>query len=200
MMPQDDIDLSPMQWHARPMIDFNLQPTLIGKHLTMRPLVPADWDALFAVAADPLIWAVHPAHDRWQEPVFRQFFADALASGGALVAVDNASGAIIGHSRYDFGRAEAGEIEIGWTFLARSRWGGMANREMKRLMLGHALQSVARVIFLIGDTNIRSRRAMEKIGGVLTPRVQHAELAGAPVVHVIYAIDRARFASGPLAA
>lgn len=182
------------------MTQLNLQPTLVGSTITMRPLAAADWDALFAVAADPLIWAIHPAHDRWQEPVFRQFFAETLASGGALVAVDNASGAIMGHSRYDFARAEPGEIEIGWTFLARSVWGGPVNAEMKRLMLGHALQSVERVIFLIGDTNWRSRRAMEKIGGVRTPRTQHTTLAGSPVVHLIYAIDRAGFAAGPLAA
>jgi RimJ/RimL family protein N-acetyltransferase len=200
MKSQDCIDLSPLRWHLEEMTQLDLQPTLVGTAITMRPLVPADWDALFAVAADPLIWAVHPAHDRWQQPVFRQFFAETLASGGALVAVDNASGAIIGHSRYDHGRAEPGEIEIGWTFLARSAWGGTSNAEMKRLMLGHALQSVERVVFLIGDTNYRSRRAMEKIGGVLTPRTQHTMLAGSPVTHLIYAIDRAGFATGPLAA
>jgi RimJ/RimL family protein N-acetyltransferase len=107
-----------------------------------------------------------------------------------LVAIDRASGAIIGSSRYDFGRAEAGEVEIGWTFLARSHWGGSYNAEMKALMLDHAFRSVGRVIFLVGDTNIRSRRAVEKIGGYLTPREHHAEMAGKPVVHVVYAIDR----------
>ncbi len=176
----------------------DLQPTLTGETITMRPMVPADWDALFAVAADPEIWAVHPAHDRWQEPVFRRFFADGLASGGSMVAVDNASGRIIGHSRYDLERTEPGEIEIGWSFLTRDRWGGAANREVKGLLVAHALQSYDRVIFLVGDTNIRSRRAMEKIGGVLTARQHITELAGAPVVHVIYTIDRAGLATGPL--
>jgi RimJ/RimL family protein N-acetyltransferase len=142
------------------------------------------------VASDPLIWEVHPAHDRWQEPVFRRFFDDGLASGGMLVAIDRATGAIIGSSRYDFGRAEQGEVEIGWTFLARSHWGGSYNAEMKALMLGHAFRSIDRVIFLVGDTNIRSRRAVEKIGGYLTPREHHAEMAGKQVVHVVYAIDR----------
>ena len=177
----------------------DLQPTLVGKTLTLRPLTPADWDALFAVAADPEIWAVHPAHDRWQAPVFRRFFADGLESGGAMVAVDNASGAIIGHSRYDLSRVEPGEIEIGWSFLARDRWGGATNREVKGLLVAHALKSFDRVLFMVGETNFRSRRAMEKIGGVLTDRQQITELAGQPVVHVIYAIDPAAFAAGPLA-
>jgi RimJ/RimL family protein N-acetyltransferase len=166
------------------------QPHLIGELIELCPATADDFDALFAVASDPLIWEVHPAHDRWQEPVFRRFFADGLASGGMLVAIDRASGVVIGSSRYDFGRAEADEVEIGWTFLARSHWGGRYNGEMKRLMLDHAFTSVLRVMFMIGDTNVRSRRAIEKIGGRLTDRIATANLAGVTVTHVIYAIDR----------
>ena len=176
------------------------RPTLTSPTLTLRPLTAADRDALYAAASDPLIWAVHPAHDRWQAPVFRRYFDEALASGGAMVAIDPATGAIIGASRFDTGRAEPGEVEIGWTFLARSHWGGTANAAMKALMVGHALKSFDRVIFLIAETNIRSRRAMEKIGGELTTRTHVTDLAGSPIVHVIYAIDRAGFARGPLAA
>lgn len=177
---------------------FDAQPVLTDGAVILRPLVPADWDALFGVASDPLIWAGHPAHDRWQEPVFRRFFADALASGGALVVTDP-DGAIIGSSRYDRGRAGPDEVEIGWTFLARSRWGGGTNRRMKRLMIGHALQAFDRVIFLVGDTNVRSQRAMAKIGAVLTDRTDRAEMAGRTVRHLVFAIDRVAFAEGPLA-
>jgi len=167
------------------------QPHLLGDLIELRPAAPDDFDVLFAVASDPLIWEVHPAHDRWQEPVFRRFFADGLASGGMLVAIDRASGAVIGSSRYDFGRAEADEVEIGWTFLARSHWGGRYNGEMKRLMLDHAFAGVSRAMFMIGETNVRSRRAVEKIGGKLTDRRHQAQMAGKPVTHVIYTIDRA---------
>ncbi|MFM9828895.1 MAG: GNAT family N-acetyltransferase, partial [Sphingomonas sp.] len=118
--------------------DFDPQPVLVGETVALAPLADADWDALFAVAADPLIWAVHPAHDRWQEPVFRRFFADARASGGCLVVRDRSSGAVIGSSRYDRTRVEPGEVEIGWTFLARRYWGGTTNRELKTLMIAHA--------------------------------------------------------------
>jgi RimJ/RimL family protein N-acetyltransferase len=166
------------------------QPHLIGELIELRPATADDFDALFAVASDPLIWEVHPAHDRWQELVFRRFFTDGLASGGMLVAIDRASGAVIGSSRYDFGRAEPDEVEIGWTFLARSHWGGRYNGEMKRLMLDHAFTGVSRAMFMIGDTNVRSRRAIEKIGGRLTDRIATANLAGVTVTHVIYAIDR----------
>ncbi len=177
----------------------DLQPTLRGGVVALRPLAAADWVALFAVASDPLIWAIHPAHDRWQAPVFRRFFDEALASGGGLVATDAASGAVIGFSRYDRARVEPGEVEIGWTFLARGHWGGTANADMKRLMVGHALQFFNRAVFLVGETNLRSRRAMEKIGGQLTDRIHEAQMAGKTVRHVIYAIDGAAFSSGPLA-
>ena len=174
------------------------QPVLAGPGLCLRPLCAADWTALFGAARDPLIWAGHPAHDRWQEPVFRSFFDTALASGGALVAIDPASGAIIGSSRFDRDRAGPGEIEIGWTFLARSYWGGSTNAVMKALMVRHALGFCERAIFLVGETNLRSRRAMEKIGGVLTDRTQTFDTPLGPVPHVIYAIDAAAFAAGPL--
>jgi len=180
-------------------VTLDLQPTLANHGVRLRPLAAGDWDALFAVAADPGIWAGHPAHDRWQGPVFRAFFADALASGGALVAVDPVSGAVIGASRYGRTRAGPGEIEIGWTFLAREQWGGAVNRAMKALMVGHALTGFDQVIFVVGEGNARSRRALEKIGATLTDRVEVFTLAGVAVPHRFYAIDRAGFATGPLA-
>jgi RimJ/RimL family protein N-acetyltransferase len=176
----------------------DFQPTLADALVTLRPLRAADWDALHAVASDPLIWAGHPAKDRWREPVFRRFFDEAMASGGALIALDPATGEVIGASRYDLTRAGPGEVEIGWTFLARSRWGGRTNAAMKRLMVGHALAGCARVIFLVGEDNIRSRKAMEKIGGVLTDRLHPAPMAGGISPHVVYAIDREAFDRGPL--
>lgn len=170
---------------------FDSQPTLTGATVTLSPLRAEDWDALFAVAADPLIWAVHPAHDRWQEPVFRRFFADAMASGGCLVIRDNATGAVIGSSRYDRTRVEPDEVEIGWTFLARDYWGGVTNREIKTLMIAHALRWYAAAVFYVGEANARSCRAMEKIGGVLLPdRTPVFDMAGVATPHVVYAIGQ----------
>lgn len=171
----------------------DLQPTFTGETLELRPTRPEDWDALFAVASDPLIWAVHPAHDRWQEPVFRRYFDEALASRGSLTIFERASDRAIGASRYSTAFAGAGEVEIGWTFLARDHWGGSTNRELKRLMLDHAFRWFDPVMFAVGKDNGRSRRAMEKIGACLRPDVQHREMAGRAETHVLYQIGRAEW-------
>ena len=166
------------------------QPTLMGELVTIRPSTPADWDALFAVASDPLVWEVHPAHDRWQEPVFRAYFDAGIASGGALTIIDKATGAVIGSSRYDNWVPENDEIEIGWTYLARAYWGGTYNREIKRLMLDHIHRFVGTVVFTVGETNHRSRGAMTKIGGVLREGVEYRLMAGEMKPHVIFEIRR----------
>jgi N-acetyltransferase len=147
-------------------VSFDGQPVLHGELLELRPLQACDFDALFHVAADPLIWEQHPERNRCEEPTFRTFFEEALRSKGALVAVDRASGAIIGSSRFHGYDPESSVIEIGWTFLARAYWGGRYNGEMKRLMLDHAFRWVTRVIFVVGPANRRSQRAVEKIGAV----------------------------------
>ena len=145
---------------------FELQPVLRGELLSLRPLRADDFDELYAVASDPLIWEQHPDKTRSERDGFRNFFQEAIASGGALIATDNATAAMIGSSRFHGYDREADEVEIGWTFLARSHWGGHYNGEMKRLMLTHAFRFVNRVVFLVGPNNIRSQRAVERIGGV----------------------------------
>jgi RimJ/RimL family protein N-acetyltransferase len=149
-----------------PDLAFDLQPTLLGRLVTLRPLRATDHDALYAVASDPLIWEQHPDQTRHQPAGFRVFFDEALASGGALLASDAGTKEPIGSSRFHGYDPRQDEVEIGWTFLARAYWGGRYNAEMKELMLRHAFQFVGRVVFLIGPGNIRSQRAVEKIGAV----------------------------------
>lgn len=169
---------------------FDLQPHLVGELLEVRPLRPEDLKALFAVASDPLIWEQHPARDRYKVDVFKNFFRESLESRGALVVIDRQLQEIIGSSRYFGYDPERREVEIGWTFLARSHWGGRYNAELKRLMLDHAFKFVKRVHFLISSTNLRSRRAMEKLGGFLTDRRGFTNLNGKPVEHLVYQIKK----------
>ena len=125
---------------------FDPQPVLKGSLLELRPLRADDQDALFAAASDPLIWEQHPQRNRHEPEVFRGYFAEQLASGGALIVLDAQTGEAIGLSRYNGHDAERSEVEIGWTFLVRRCWGGVYNRELKDLMLGHAFLSVDSVV------------------------------------------------------
>ncbi len=145
---------------------FQLQPTLHGQIMTLRPLMADDFELLYTVASDPLIWEQHPEPERCQRPVFQRWFTAALASGGALVAVDARSGELIGSSRYYHWDPGKREIAIGFTFLSRAFWGGPANAEMKRLMLHHAFRWAGKVWLHIGPENWRSRKAAEKIGAI----------------------------------
>jgi len=165
------------------------QPLLIGELLQIRPLEEGDFDALYAVASDPLLWEQHPARDRWQEPVFRELFAESIASGGAMIVIERATGQVIGSSRYFNHEPARRCIEVGWSFLARAYWGGTYNREMKRLMLGYAYQHVDVVELLIGEDNLRSRKAAEKIGAkFLGPRTNHYGR-----ISLVYALTKEEF-------
>jgi len=146
-------------------VSFDYQPVLMGELVELRPLRSEDYDDLYAVAADPLIWEQHPVKNRHEEVVFQEFFRQAVASGGALVAIDARTQSVIGSSRFHGYNLGKSEVEIGWTFLARSHWGSTYNEEVKRLMLQHAFRFVDGVVFLIGAQNLRSQRAVEKIGG-----------------------------------
>ena len=169
---------------------FELQPVLKGELIQLRPLRFEDWNDLFAVAADPLIWEQHPESDRYKEDVFKVFFKDALESGGAFVVIDTKSKRIIGSTRFHGYNPEKSEVEIGWTFLARKCWGGRYNREMKQLMLAHAFQFVENVVFFVGENNIRSRKATEKIGAIKSGMMQKIYGNRPPSPNVRYVIRK----------
>lgn len=163
----------------------NLQPTLKGKLITLKPLEPDEFDDFFKVASDPLIWEQHPFGDRYKKDGFKKLFNDALECQGAFAIVDNESKKIIGSSRYYNFNLEKNHIYIGHTFLARRYWGKPYNQEMKDLMLSHIFQFVDTVYFNVADQNIRSQLAMKKIGGVLCGK---DTFDGVP--HLIFKIDK----------
>ena len=145
---------------------FDYSPSLTGRVVEVRPLTGADFWELYAVAADPLLWAQHPEPERARLPDFRRFFDTALDQC-ALAVRDRRTGALIGSSRFANHRPDTRTVEIGWTFLARSHWGGPCNADLKDVMLRHAFNFVDRVVFLVHPANLRSQRALEKIGAVL---------------------------------
>ena len=170
---------------------FDLQPHLRGELIELRPLAPDDWDELFAVASDSLIWEQHPESDRYKEEVFRVFFKEALESGGAFVVIDKKTQQIIGSTRFYGYDPEKSEIEIGWTFLARKYWGGRYNREMKELLLDHAFKFVENVVFFVGAaiTSVR-KRPWKKLARSKTERRQGRTGIIRPLTNVRYVISK----------
>ncbi len=177
------------------MSEPDFQPTLIGPTVAVRPVAADDWAELFDAGSDPEIWRLHPRSNRYTEPEFRIYFDSAVASKMAFVFVDRSTNRLIGSSRYYGYDAGQSEVEIGWTFIARSHWGGSTNREVKRLMLDHAFTFVDTVIFWVGEENWRSQGAMTKIGGVKRSGLFTRELSGA-APHFIFEIGKSRYQQG----
>ncbi|MET0300398.1 MAG: GNAT family N-acetyltransferase [Flavitalea sp.] len=164
-------------------------PELSNELLLLRLLGPGDFDKLYKVASDPAIWAIHPSPDRYKREVFQVFFDGAVASESAYLVYDRKSNELIGSSRYyDFKPGES-SIAIGYTFLATKVWGGYYNFSLKSLMLEYAFRFVDNVIFHIGAANIRSQKALLKLGAVKT-RDLSFETDGKPTPHYEYVITR----------
>ncbi len=169
---------------------FNLQPTLQNSFVKIEPLTQDDFETLFAVANDPFIWEQHPNKNRYQRAEFENYFKGAIESGGAFLISDSNTGQIIGSSRfYDLNETEK-SILIGYTFIARSHWGGQYNPALKSLMLHHAFQFVDTVVFHIGATNTRSQKAMEKLGVVKAGELEVAYFGEPVKTNLVYKIEK----------
>jgi RimJ/RimL family protein N-acetyltransferase len=169
---------------------FHLQPTLQNDCVQIRPLKVTDFETLFALANDPLVWEQHPNKNRYLQPEFENYFKGAIESGGAFLIADTSTGKAIGSSRYyDWSPAESA-IAIGYTFLTRSHWGGSFNPSLKALMLQHAFQYVDTVLFHVGVCNIRSQRAMEKLGATKLKEIEIAYYGEAVHTNIVYKIEK----------
>lgn len=169
---------------------FELQPFLQNEFVNLRPLQLADFEALFAVANDPLLWEQHPNRDRYKREVFENFFKGAMDSGGAFFVTDTKSGDTLGCSRYyDFDPGKR-QVLIGYTFIARSYWGKSYNRALKTIMLNHAFRFVDKVHFHIGATNFRSQKSIEKIGAKKVGEAPITYFGEQPSQNFIYEIAK----------
>ncbi len=172
---------------------FDLQPTLENDLIQIVPLKETDFEALYAVASDRLIWEQHPNKDRYQRVVFQNFFKGAIESKGAFIVYEKATGDIVGSSRYYELDKENSSVAVGYTFIGRGFWGKGHNRALKTLMLDYAFQFIDKVILHIGATNYRSQKATEKLGA---SKVGELEVAyyGEPVkLNFIYQVDKAKW-------
>ncbi|QNN42319.1 GNAT family N-acetyltransferase [Pedobacter roseus] len=172
-------------------MNFDLQPTLENDLIKVVPLKESDFEVLFAVASDPLIWEQHPNKDRYQREVFENFFKGAMESKGAFIVYEKETNNIVGSSRYYELDEGDSSVAVGYTFIAREFWGKGHNRALKTLMLDYAFQFVDKVILHIGATNFRSQKASEKLGAI---KISEIEIAyyGEPVKwNFVYQIGKA---------
>lgn len=166
----------------------NWQPQLSNELVYLRPLAADDFEALYAVASDPLIWEQHPNPDRYKREVFTNYFTGAMESGGALLISDANTNEVVGCSRFYDYLPEQSEVKIGYTFFSRGCWGKGINRAVKHLMIAHALQYVDNIVFHVGANNLRSRKAMEKLGAHLVGEMEVAYYGEASRLNVVYTI------------
>jgi RimJ/RimL family protein N-acetyltransferase len=163
---------------------------LKNEHVVLTPLQEVDFERLFKVAADPLIWEQHPNPDRYQRPAFQKYFEGALKSEGAYIISEAKTGTVIGSSRYyDFSEKDQ-IIKIGYTFFSRDCWGKSINKEVKWLMLDYAFTYVERVHFEVGANNIRSQIAMERLGAVCIGEQEVAYYGEQPKLNLIYEMKK----------
>lgn len=142
-------------------------PTLVGRHVTLRPLLPEDCDALVAAALDltDLFYANVSGlsdPDRFMAAVFReQGFGRAMP-----FAVEAADGALVGLTRFMRMHEAHRRVEIGGTFYARSVQRTGVNTEAKRLLLAHAFEVLGcNVVQIRTDWfNRSSQKAIERLG------------------------------------
>lgn len=144
----------------------DLQPTLSNELVTLKPLLKEDFELLYKVASDKLLWEQHPNFDRYKKEVFEDFFQKAIESKGAFTIFDTITNEIIGSTRfYNYDEATK-TIVIGYTFIDRKLWGTSYNASVKKVMIDYAFQFVEKIQFHVGETNFRSQKAVEKLGAI----------------------------------
>lgn len=166
----------------------NWQPILANEYIQLTPLQQSDWDVLYAVASDQLIWEQHPESNRYQKAVFALFLEKAITDG-ALLITHKPSGAVIGSTRF-YDEKPSQSIAIGYTFLSRSYWGNGTNLWVKKLQLDYAFQFVPKVVFHVGSTNWRSQKAVAKLGAVPVQQILFERPNGSQTPSIEFAMTK----------
>lgn len=170
---------------------FNL--SIQDENILLNPLQAEDFDGLYEVASDPLIWEQHPNKNRYEKEIFLKFFEGAMASKGAYLITEKDNGHIVGSTRFYDYNPDQNTIFIGYTFIARKYWGKGINKTIKHMMLHHAFVYCDEVLFHIGEHNLRSQIAMERIGGKKNRTIEVAYYGEPPKTNIEYVIKKSRF-------
>ncbi len=174
-----------------PEPSFNIQPTLENDIVLLLPLHINDFDSLYELGSDPLIWEQHPNQDRWKLEAFTNYFEGAVRSRRAFKIVYKPDGELAGCTRiYDY-VVEENSIKIGYTFIARKFWSKGINPAAKKLLLDYLFQYVEKVQFHIGSKNIRSQIAIGKLGAKKISEEEIAYYGEPPKLNYLYQIEKA---------
>ncbi len=175
--------------------NFNFQPILENLLVIIQPLQESDFERLYIVASDPLIWEQHPSKERSDRDGFTKFFDEAIKTKSAFLIIDKESGEVVGTSRYNLHKDFPEAIEIGWTFLARKFWGGRYNKAIKYLMIQHAFRIFNTVLFFIDKNNFRSQKGVEKIGAKRITEINGKMIGTRSADSVIYSLEKLQLIS-----
>lgn len=171
-------------------MNFSIQKPLENTQFKLIPLQEEDFESVYEVASNPKIWEQHPNKDRYQKEVFKNFFQGAMESKGAFKIIDKETNEVLGSTRFYGYNEEDNNISIGYTFYGTNSWGKGINQQIKTLMLNYIFQFVDKVHFHVGKVNIRSQKAMEKLGGIKTDEVVMAYYGEEDAVNIIYEIKK----------
>lgn len=147
------------------MSTLHLQPEFLENDLIrLIPLQEHHFEELYTVASDPLIWEQHPIKDRYTKEVFKPFFDTAITSKSSFLILDKKTNEPVGTTRFYDYKPENSSVAIGYTFIGRKFWGGAYNQSTKKLLIDYAFHKVNSILFHVGEENIRSQKAVLKLG------------------------------------
>jgi RimJ/RimL family protein N-acetyltransferase len=113
-----------------------------------------------------------------------------MESKGAFLIMDAATGKALGSSRFYDHHPDKKEIKIGYTFFSKACWGKSINKNVKGLMIAHALTFVDTIIFHVGASNFRSQIAMERLGALKIGTEEVAYFGEASRLNHVYQISK----------
>jgi RimJ/RimL family protein N-acetyltransferase len=144
---------------------------LTGENVDLVPLDETHFAALAGLARDRRIWEFY-AVDGTDPVKLVNAYAAALAERERgnqypFVIFHKPANQIIGSTRYLDVQPAHRKLEIGWTWLHPDYWATDVNLECKLLLLTHCFETLqaSRVQLKTDENNLRSRKAIQKIGG-----------------------------------
>ncbi|OPC32488.1 GNAT family N-acetyltransferase [Elizabethkingia miricola] len=145
---------------------------LQGTNINLVPLEEKHLEELYTAAADKELWALIPTDCSERDTFYKTYeFAISERTAGnqyPFVIIHKDTNKIIGSTRlFEIYPADK-KLEIGWTWITKDYWGTTINLECKLLLLTYCFETLKtnRVQLKTKDTNFRSRKAIEKIGGI----------------------------------